>query len=665
MADANAHLNDAPERELTEKEKEELLKKYDKESNTRTDLGKWIWIAFIIGISLTSFHLYTGLRGGYGSLMQGAVHVGSGLALIYILYPISKKADKKVGVPFYDAILALLSLYCCFYIVWNYDYLTSAIIFGFSLHDQLVALGAIALLLEATRRAVGMPIVVIAVLALLYGVYGSWSWLGTFAHPGFTWTGMATQLFFTTEAIFGTPIQVSSTFIYLFLFFGVILVRTNIGQFFNDIAFRLTGRYTGGTAKAAVAASGLQGMVTGSSVANTVGSGSFTIPMMKRSGFKPEFAGAAEASASTGGQIMPPIMGAAAFIMAGYVGIPYSELIIYAIIPALLYFMGVFFGIHFEAKRQGIVGVPVSELPKIRSFITRIDMILPLVTIIGLMLIGFTQTFAALWGILAAFVISLFRRDTRPTLLGVLDMMEKGARTAVPVIAACASAGIIVGIVVFTGLGGVLARGIIVLADGQFFLVLFFTMIACIILGMGLPTTANYVVTATVAAPAILMFDVPPIAAHMFVFYFGLAADITPPVCLAAYAGAGIARANPMKTGIIAFKLAIAAFIIPYVFVANPVLLLQDATFMTLMPPLITAIIGMIAISAAIMNYFVAKPKIYERLGLIVGGIMAVYPNSIPISLAGIGILILIALVQHIRNKRNQTPRTPERTVEA
>ncbi|GAK11800.1 TRAP transporter permease [Geomicrobium sp. JCM 19039] len=641
---------------IDEKQKQELIQKYDRESNVRQNLGKWIWIAAIIGISLTSFHLYTGLRGTFGSLMQGAVHLGSGLALIYILYPINRRASKKIGVPFYDAILALASLYCCFYIVWNYDYLTSAVLFGFSTHDQIVALAAILLLLEATRRAVGMPIVIIAVLAMLYGVYGSASWLGVFSHPGFTWESMATRLFFTTESIFGTPIQVSSTFIYLFLLFGVLLVRTNIGQFFNDIAFRLTGRYTGGTAKAAVVASGMQGMVTGSSVANTVGSGSFTIPMMKRAGFKPEFAGAAEASASTGGQIMPPIMGAAAFIMAGYVGIPYSELIIYALIPALLYFLGVFLGVHFEAKKQGIVGLPVSELPTFRSFITRMDMILPLVTIIGLMLIGYTPTYAALWGILAAFVISLLRKETRPTLLGTLDIMEKAARTAVPVIAACATAGIIVGIVVFTGLGGVLARGILVLASGNFFLVLFLTMVACIILGMGLPTTANYVVTATVAAPAILLFDVEPIAAHMFVFYFGIVADITPPVCLAAYAGAGIARGNPMRTGVTAFKLAIAAFIIPYVFVMNPVLLLQDWTFATLLPPLITAIIGMVAISAAIMNFFVDRTKILERFALVTGGIMAVYPNDIWISLGGIGIIAIVGLIQYFRKKNNQTP---------
>ncbi|QDI93041.1 TRAP transporter permease [Salicibibacter halophilus] len=630
------------------------MEKYDKESNNRYNLGKWIWVVAILGISLTSFHLYTGFSGSYGALIQGAIHVGSALSLIYILYPINRKAKRKPGVPWYDVLLSLTALFSYLYVVWHYDRLVSdVLIFGFEPMDLVISLLAIVLLLEATRRAVGMPIVIIAILALLYGVYGSANWLGVFSHAGFSWTGMSTQLLYSTEAIFGTPIQVSSTFIFLFLFFGVLLVRTNIGQFFNDVAFRLTGRYTGGTAKAAVAASGLQGMVTGSSVANTVGSGSFTIPMMKRAGFKPEFAGAAEASASTGGQIMPPIMGAAAFIMAEYVGIPYNELIVYAIIPAILYFLGVFLGVHFEAKRDGIVGLPKSQLPSIASFAKRFDMIIPLITIIGLLLLGYTPTYAALWGIGAAFAISFLRKDTRLNLLGILQTMEQGARVALPVIAACASAGIIVGIVVFTGLGGVLANGIIQIAGGNFFLVLFLTMIACIILGMGLPTTANYVVTASVAAPAILAFDVPDVAAHMFVFYFGIVADITPPVCLAAYAGAGIARARPMRTGVVAFKLAIAAFVVPYVFVTNPVLLLQgDWTFAELAGPLITAIIGMVAISASLMGYFFAKNKIIESLAIFAAGILAVYPLDIWVSLSGIAILVIVAIIQHFRKKR-------------
>ena len=488
--------------------------------------------------------------------------------------------------------------------------------------------------------------------ALLYGVFGPY--MPIFAHAGFSWSRLATETFFTSSSIFGTPVQVSSTFIYLFLFFGVVLVKTNIGQFFNDLAFGATGTFTGGTAKAAVTASGLQGMISGSSVANTVTSGSFTIPMMKRSGFRPEFAGAAEASASTGGQIMPPLMGAAAFIMADYTGIPYNEIILIGIIPAILYFSGVFMGTHFEARKQGILGVSRDQLPALGGLLKKIDLLLPLVVIIGMLLSGFSPQNSALYGIGSAFLVSLTRRSTRMSLKETGKLLENGARAALPVIAAVACAGIIAGIVTKTGLGGKLAGGILDLALGNFFLVMFFTMIACIILGMGLPTTANYVVTATVAAPILVQFDVPLIAAHFFVFYFGIVADITPPVCLAAYAGAGIAGSNPMRTGVTAVKLAIAAFIIPYIFVTNPVLLLEGATAATLIPAVVTALLGMAAISAGVMSYLIGPASMVERILLVAGGIMLVYPNIL-ISLAGLGIVAAIAVFQYLSGKAGKT----------
>ena len=528
--------------------KDDLMAKYDKESAFRRNLGPWGWVTLIVGGLLTIFQLYTAFRGAYVSLIQGAIHLGTALFLVFLLYPVKSSLTNKRGVPWYDAILALIALFANYYIVFNYERLINeAIIFGFTYLDQFVATAGVLLLLEATRRVVGLPIVVIAILALLYGLFGQF--IPIIGHAGYDWPTLATQMFFSSTSIFGIPIQISSTYIFLFLFFGVILVKTNIGQFFNDIALRLTGRFTGGTAKAAVAASGLQGMVSGSSVANTVGSGSFTIPMMKNAGFKPHFAAATEASASTGGQIMPPIMGAAAFIMASYTGVPYNHIIVIAIIPAVLYFSGVFLGTHFEARKQGIMGLKKEELPKLKQLIKRLDLFLPLVIIVGCLLVGYTPTFAALFAIATALIISFFRKDTRMSFKGIIQLLEEGARVALPVIAACATAGIIAGTVTTTGLGPKIAGGIIDLAHGQFFLVMFFTMIACIILGMGLPTTANYVVTATMAAPALLAFDVPVIAVHMFVFYFGIVADITPPVCLAAYAGAGIAGANPMKAG--------------------------------------------------------------------------------------------------------------------
>jgi TRAP transporter 4TM/12TM fusion protein len=629
---------------------EETLRQYNQESAYRTELGIWKWVVLALGSALTIFQLYTALQGTYSSLVQGAIHVGAAFGLIFLLYPAKKSLSSRPGVVWYDVVLAALALWTNSYIVINYERLTTeSLIFGFSTLDYLVAALGILLVLEGTRRCIGLPIVIIATLALIYGLFGPY--MPIFAHPGFSWDRLATDTFFTSTSIFGTPIRVSSTFIYLFLFFGVLLVRTNIGQFFNDLAFGATGRFTGGTAKAAVAASGLQGMVSGSSVANTVASGSFTIPMMKRAGFRSEFAAATEASASTGGQIMPPLMGAAAFIMAIYTGVPYNEIIVLALIPAVLYFAGVFMGTHFEACRAGIRGLPRDQLPALKGLLKRADLLLPLVIIVGLLLSGRSPANSALYGIAAAFLLSLVRRETRMSLKETGKILENGARVALPVIAACASAGIIAGMVTTTGLGGKLGGGIVDLAGGIFFLVLLFTMVASIVLGMGLPTTANYVVTATVAAPILVQqFGVEVIAAHMFVFYFGIVADITPPVCLAAYAGAGIAGAEPMRTGGNAVKIAIAAFIVPFIFVTNPVLLLQGATAANLIPALATALLGMTVISAGMMGYFLAPSNAIERILLLGAGVLLIYPDLL-LSLAGLGLVVALGLYQYLHKR--------------
>ncbi|WP_093073799.1 TRAP transporter permease [Salisediminibacterium halotolerans] len=632
-----------------------MLSKYDKESSFRQDTGKWYWVIAFIAISLTTFHLFRALPAFGGplvSILQGAVHLGTALGLIFLLYPIRRGGIKKKGVPWYDVILAFLAMGSSYYIIFRYDWITGgARIMGFTTFDIIVATIAIVLLLEATRRAVGVPIVVVGILGILYGLYGTN--IPYFGHGGFDWEGLSRRLFYSTDAIFGTPIQISSTYIYLFLFFGVMLTKTGVGQYFNDLAFGATGRFTGGTAKAAVAASAMQGTLTGSSVANTVSSGSFTIPMMKRAKFRPEFSAAAEASASTGGQIMPPIMGAAAFIMADYVSThTYGDIIIIGIIPALLYFTGVFMGTHFEAKRFGITGLPKSELPSSKGLLKRADLLLPLIIIVSMLVSGFTPTYAALAGIGTAFLVSMSRRDTRMGFRDLLDAFEQGARVALPVIAACATAGIIVGIVVFTGLGGRIAGGLLGMAGDNLFLLMFFTMIACILLGMGLPTTANYVVTASMAAPALIAYGVPEISAHFFVFYFGIVADITPPVCLAAYAGAGIAKANPMRAGVTAFKLAIAAFIIPYIFVYNPALLFVDAQLGTVVYLVITAVLGMAAVSGVMMNYFVYSFRWYERLLLFVAGIMLIYPENLTIEGSGFVLFIIIGAVQWFRKRR-------------
>jgi TRAP transporter 4TM/12TM fusion protein len=632
---------------------EEVLRKHDAASRVRTNLGWWGWVIGGLAIALTLFQLYTAFYGSRPTLIQGAIHVGAAMGLVFLLYPARKDWVERRGVPWYDVLLASAAIAANFYIVAEYTRLASpqVRILGYTDLDNVVAVVGILLILEATRRCVGLPIVLIASFAILYAIFGNL--MPIFAHRGRTWDSFAIETFFTSRSIFGTPIQVSSTFIFLFLLFAVVLIRTNIGAFFNDLAFRATGRFIGGPAKAAVVASGLQGMVSGSSVANTVASGSFTIPIMKRAGFKPHFAAAAEASASTGGQLMPPIMGAAAFIMAEYTGVPYSEIIIIALIPALLYFGGVFMSIHFEAKRKGIQGLDKSELPSYRKLALRLDLLLPLIVIVTMLLSGRTPAYAALWGIGTAFALSFLRKDTRLSPMGIVRVLEAGARVALPVIAACATAGIVAGTVTATGLGGKLAGGILDLAFGNFHLVLVFTMIACLILGMGLPTTANYVVTATIAAPILLsQFDVPIIAAHMFVFYFGILADITPPVCLAAYAGSGIANANPMRAGVSALRIAIVGFIIPFVFVLSPALLLEDASVAEVALLVAMALVGMVGISSGLSGYLVTHAVTVERVLLVAGGIALIYPNVL-VSVPGFALLVGIGAVQWLRRRQS------------
>lgn len=634
-----------------EKAAQEILEKYDRESQYREKIGRWAWVVTFVGVALTVFHMYAGYFGTLPSQKQGAIHLGTALGLIFLLYPAKSGWQKKQKtVPWYDILLAFISMYVAYHKIIFFDSILQSRISGYSMIDTIISIVAILLLLEATRRTVGIPIVVVASIMICYALFGKHIPTQVLSHPGFSLQRVMTNLWYQESGVFGTPIQISSKFIYLFLFFGVVLVHTRIGQFFNDLAFSLTGRFTGGTAKAAVAASALQGMVSGSSVGNTVASGSFTIPMMKKAGFKPEFAAGTEASASTGGQIMPPIMGAAAFIMMEYLGVSYSVIMLTAIIPATLYFTGIFIGTHFEAKKLGIVGLPQSQLPNFKRLMLRNGfMLIPLIVIIGTVMSGYTPQRAAIFGILSALLVSFVRKETRLNLRQFIDVLEQGARVALPVIAAVATAGIIAGVVSITGLGSKFAAGIISLSGGHLILALFFTMIACLVLGMGLPTTANYVVTATIAAPALINgFDLAPIAVHMFVFYFGIVADITPPVCLAAYAGAGIARANPFKSGVTAVKLAIAAFIVPYIFVYNPILVLVDATAIQLILGVGTAILGMIGISSAMIGYFARSALLWERFILFIGGLFLIVPNIIS-SIIGLALIGVVWVIQKQR----------------
>ncbi len=640
-------MSEKSEKELAE----EVLKKYDSDADTMQYKGIMAKIVSAIAITFSVFQLYTATFGVLDAQLQRAVHLGFGLALVYLLYP-SRKSWSRTRVHPLDVVLAILGAASPAYIVLEYKELVlrSGTV---TTPDLVIGLLGILLVVEATRRVVGIPMVTVVLCFIAYAFAGPYM-PGVLAHRGLTLSQLVSHLYFTTEGIFGIPLGVSSTFIFLFILFGAYLESTGLGKFFIDLANSIAGWASGGPAKVAVLSSGLMGTVSGSSVANVVGTGSLTIPMMKKLGYHKNFAGAVEAAASTGGQLMPPVMGAAAFLMAEFVGVPYIDIVKAAVIPALLYFTGVWLGVHFEAKRNNLKGLPREQLPKFgRLFLERGHLALPLVIIVYLLVSGYTPMRAALVAIVLSIVCSALRKSTRMKPVEIVRGLDKGARNVLSVLVACASAGIVIGVVTKTGVGLKLASGLLTLSGGLLLPTLFFTMITAIVLGMGVPTTANYVITSTIAAPAIIQMGVPVLAAHMFVFYFGIIADVTPPVALAAFAGAGIAGGNALRTGINASKLAIAAFIIPYMFVLSPVILMIDATAGTLILTTITAIIGMVALSSALIGYLADTCRPYERLLLIAGGLMMIKPGMMT-DLAGFALFAVVLLSQWKRRKAVQ-----------
>ncbi len=635
-------------------EMQEKLKSLDKESNTVEYKGICGKIVAIICICFSLFQIYTGLFGTLDAMIQRCIHLSFGICLVFLLCPTKKSWVKEGRFHPIDVILAVIAMIPPIYILVNYQQL---ILRAGTVTpvDAVVGLVGIIMVLEAARRIVGLPIVIVVLCFLAYGFLGPYM-PGPLAHRGLTIKQMVGHLFFTTEGVFGIPLGVSSTFIFLFILFGAYLEKTGLGKFFIDIANAIAGWASGGPAKVAVISSALQGTISGSSVANVVGSGSFTIPMMKKLGYHKNFAGAVEAAASTGGQLMPPIMGAAAFLMAEFVGIPYMEVVKAAIVPAILYFLGVFLGVHFEAKKNHLEGTPRSQLPAWTKIMKEEGhLAIPLIAIIGLLASGYTPMKAALAGIFISIGTAMLRANTRMSFWDIVDGLVKGARGALGVIIACASAGMIIGIVTKTGVGLKLASALVTVASGNFMLLLLCTMLTSLILGMGVPTTANYVITSTIAAPALIQLGVPILAAHMFVFYFGIIADITPPVALAAYAGSAISGGDPLKTGVNASKLGIAAFIIPYVFVLSPQLLGIGATFGSVLFTTITAIIGMTGISGAMIGQFYCKANVLERLILLAGGLCLIDPQTLT-DIIGIAILAAVFALQYFWTKKHKNP---------
>lgn len=660
-----------------EEEMKNLMKELDREQAYREHTCWRQYITLIISVIFVCFQLYATLSGTITAQILRATHLSFVQLLAFLLFPASKKLPRNT-LPLYDVILGLTGAACWMYIVINFDSLVRRSGSNTTL-DVIIGIIGILILFESCRRIVGFPIMIIAAVFVIYAFTGKYL-PGFLHHRGYSLQRVVCHLFYNTEGIMGTPIGACSTFIFLFILFGALLEKTGIGQFFIDVCNAIAGGASGGPAKVAVLSSALLGTVSGSSVSNTVGSGSFTIPMMKKLGYKGEFAGAVEASASTGGQLMPPIMGAAAFLMAESLGMPYITIVKAAIVPALLYFTGIFITVHLEAKKLGLKGLPREELPRfLPLFLRKGYMILPLIVIIWFLCAGKTAVFAALMGIIACVVIGIavslvdLAKGRRPTFGGkdIIDVMCAAARNIISVAIACGMAGIIIGIVTLTGLGLKLGAGLVSLAHGKLFLTLIFTMVASIILGMGAPTTANYLITSTITAGAIIQLGVFPLAAHMFAFYFGIIADVTPPVALAAIAGAAIARAKPMRTAVNATKLAIGAFIIPYMFVYNPQMLMIDASAGTLLFIVLTAIIGMFGISVSLEGYgfgftgilhgsgknhaLTVSLDVIERVLFAVAGILCVIPESKSdiIGLAMMAVLIVYQIVvKKITGKR-------------
>lgn len=633
-----------------EEEMKNLMKDLDREQAYREHKCWRQYVTVIISVIFVVFQLYATLSGSITAQILRASHLAFVQLLAFLLFPATKKMPRNT-LPLYDVLLGLAGAGCWMYIVINFQTLVRRSGNNTTI-DVIIGIIGILILFESCRRIVGLPIMTIATIFVIYAFAGKYL-PGFLHHRGYSLQRVVCHLFYNTEGIMGTPIGACSTFIFLFILFGALLEKTGIGQFFIDVCNAIAGGASGGPAKVAVLSSALLGTVSGSSVSNTVGSGSFTIPMMKRLGYKGEFAGAVEASASTGGQLMPPIMGAAAFLMSESLGLPYITIVKAAIIPAILYFTGIFITVHLEAKKLGLKGLPREQLPRfLPLFLSKGYMILPLVVIIWFLCSGKTAVFAALMGIVACLVIGIvvslvdLAKGRKPTFgsKDIIVVMCAAARNIISVAIACGMAGIIIGVVTLTGLGLKLGAGLVSLAGGKLFLTLIFTMLASIILGMGAPTTANYLITSTITAGAIIQLGVQPLAAHMFAFYFGIIADITPPVALAAIAGAAIAKARPMKTAFNATKLAIGAFIIPYMFVYNSQMLMIDASVSRILFIIATALIGMFGLSVALEGYgfnftgilhnskkskgLIITFDVIERVLFAIAGLLCVIPET-------------------------------------
>ena len=645
----------------------EIMKKYDRESNTRIYEGIPQKILHYLLAAFALFVMWMNLFATWGEQFRRPLFLGCVILFVFALYPARKGHPGKVNrIPWYDVILAVVGSCSFFYFVINNQSILQR---ATRITDLEIVLGVIGILVlaECCRRVVGLPILCVASCFVIYAFVA-----------GKTLKSIIYNLFYTTTGVIGTPIGVCSTFIVLFIIFGAFLEATGISDFFIACANRIAGWASGGPAKVAVISSALCGMVSGSSVGNTVTTGSVTIPMMKKTGYPGEFAGAVEAAASTGGQIMPPIMGAAAFLMAEMIGVDYAEVVVRAILPAFLYFSGIFLMVHFRAKRLGLKGLSRDELPKLKSLLPRLYLLIPLVVLVWLIISGKTMARSAIISTilciavaLVPYVFRLMEKNATGSRAASLKELEEechamdvetffsalasGAQNCLSIAIACGIAGIIAGVVTMTGLGQIFISAIVGVAGNNLMIALVLTMITCIILGMGVPTTANYVIMATTCAPILTTgMGMSAMAANMFVFYFGIVADITPPVALAAYAGSAIAKSKPMRTALNASRLAIAAFLVPYVFALNPAMLFIDTVWYEVVLIAVSSFIGMISISVALEGYLIHEVNPLGRILCAAGGLALLIPGTLS-DLAGLVALAIVLVAQIIENKRRKS----------
>ena len=659
MSETESKIPEAP---LNEDKGAEIMEKFEKESRTRVFDSVWVRkLMYGLCLLFTLYHLAyaSGIRAlQMVNIKHLAIHVGLILVLGFALYPAFKKASRR-KIPWYDWIFIVLSAAMPVYVFIRYPVFIST---GFQGDPIDIILGTIliVLVLICSLRLSGWALPILSVIFLFYAMFGRY-FPGIFMHRGYSWHRVVTYLTTDVYGIYGTSIKVSATYIVLFIIFGEVMNKCGMGQFFNDIANALAGHTKGGPAKVSVLASGFLGSINGSAVANVVTTGSFTIPLMKKTGYSKEFAGSVEATASVGGQLLPPIMGAAAFVMAETLGVKYALIIKAAVIPALIYYLGIIIQVQMRATKDHLNGLPKEQMPRVKQVMKeRGHLLIPILFLLYMLIFsGTTVIRSAFWTILVTIAVAELRPVSRMSVRDICDAFVDGARSTVSVAMACACVGIIIGVCGMTGFALKVANAIISIGQQSLMLTLLFTMITCMILGMGLPSIPSYLITATIAAPALVKLGQPAIAAHMFCFYFAMFANLTPPVALASFAAAGLSGGSPMKTGWQSVRLALAGFIVPFMFVYNPQLLLEDVTLLSGLQVVVTACIGVVLIAAAVEGYLMGRMNVVLRIIAGVGAFLLI-DSGIWTDLGGLACLAVILLAQKfIFNKKDKLEAKP------